>query len=132
MEEQVVRKETGEPKEEKKQEEEESNSEEKKETETEKKKTEEVENENVNEKKPWTKWTKKDRKQHLRNRRHSGKDKGFILILFSILVVIPLSAVFYSISSQQDPLVIITLIIILALLLITGIFFVNHTWHDTE
>lgn len=86
----------------------------------------------VTERKPWTRWTKEERRQHLQKRRHGIRERWFILILFMILLIVFLAAMTYSIIYQMDPAIIITLLALVVIIFIVGTFYINHMWYATE
>lgn len=112
---------------------------EKKSEETEKETEKEIEKESreeeeseIIERKPWTKWTKDDRKRNLRKRRHGTREKWFVLLMFFILLIVFLAGTIYSITYQLDPAIITIMIAMLILTLIGGAFSMSHIWYDTE
>ncbi len=130
MEKEIRREETEKkPKEPEKKETEKKSEETEKETETEPKEEEEPE---VVERKPWTNWTKDDRKRNLRKRRHGTREKWFVLLMFFILLIVFLAGTIYSITYQLDPAIITIMIAMLILTLIGGAFSMSHIWYDTE
>ena len=86
----------------------------------------------IQENKPWTKWTRKERRRILRKRRHDRREKNYIFILFTILILVTLWGLIYSITSQQDPVLIFVLLFLFVAVLITGAFFMQHILYDTE
>lgn len=126
MEEEVAREE---PRPEEKKEEPEEAKEEKKEK-TEEKKEEKPKE--IVERKPWTRWTMEERKEHLKKRRHGPRERWFVLLFFSILFIVFLSALSYSIVYQMDPALIVTLIAVVVIISIVGIFYTHNIWYRTE
>ncbi len=137
MEKEIRREETEKKPKEPEKKESEKKSEEKVEKETEKEperkpKEEEESESGIVERKPWTKWTKEDRKRNLRKRRHGTREKWFVLLMFFILLLVFLAGMMYSITHQLDPAIITIMITMVILTLIGGVFSMSHIWHDTE
>lgn len=84
------------------------------------------------ERKPWTRWTRGERREHLMKRRHGRRERWFVFLSFSILFIVFLAALFYSIVHQMDPALITTLIVIVVIIFIAGIFSTQHVWYATE
>jgi uncharacterized protein YqgC (DUF456 family) len=49
-----------------------------------------------------------------------------------ILLIVFLAAMLYSIVYQMDPALITTLVALVVIIFIVGIFYVNHMWYATE
>lgn len=123
-----IRKEDNRPKEESKEEKEEP----KKEEEGTEQGAKEDEQSGIFERKPWTRWTKDDRRQHLKTRKHGPKERWFSLFLFMTLIIIFLAGMIYSIVYQMDPALITIMIALFIVTLIVGIFFTNHIWYEAD
>jgi cation transport ATPase len=84
------------------------------------------------EKKPWTKWTKEERIQHLKNKKYGSKEKWFVMLLTVIMLIAFLAGVIYSIVYQMDPALITIMIALFIATFIVGIFFTNHMWYESD
>lgn len=137
MEQEIRREETEKKKEEPKKEEKEERAKEKEEKESEekelkeKKKKEEDET-GVVEQEPFSRWTKTERKDHLKKRRYARKERWFALILFLILLIIFLGVLIQSTVQQVSGEIIITLLAVFTLVLVITLFYLNHVWYKTD
>lgn len=138
MEQEIRREETEKKKEEPKKEEKEERAkeEEEKHEETEKESEphegKEEDETGVVEQEPFTKWTKTERKDHLKKRRYTRKERWFALILFLILLIIFLGALIQSTVQQMAGEIIITLLAVFTMVLVITLFYLNHMWYKTD
>lgn len=133
MEQEIKREDTEKKKEEPKKEEKEEKKEgETRETEVKEEEKKEEDETGVVEQEPFTKWTKKERKDHLKKRRYTRKERWFAIILFLILLIIFLGALIQSTVQQMSGEIIITLLAVFTLVLVITLFYLNHVWYKTD
>jgi cation transport ATPase len=130
MEQEIKREETEKKKEEPRKESEKEKRE--KEEEARETETKEEDETGVVEQEPFTRWTKKERKDHLKKRRYTRKERWFAVILFLILLIIFIGALIQSTVQQMSGELIITLLAVFTLVLVITLFYLNHVWYKTD
>jgi len=71
------------------------------------------------------KWTRQERKEHLKGRYRHKREKVFSIILLAVVFIFLLSLLGYGISAQSDPFLIMVLVIIVLVLVPVSVFLLD-------
>ncbi len=76
--------------------------------------------------------TKEERKKHLGERRHAGREKAVVLGVLFTIVAIFLAAIYLSLAYRVEPWIPILLIIGLFLVIVLSTFFVDFIFYESQ
>lgn len=71
------------------------------------------------------KWTREERKEHLKDRYRHRREKLFSMILLAAVFLALFSLLAFGISAQADPFLLIVLIVIILILIPVSVFFMD-------